>query len=394
MKILIHDFAGHPFQVELSRELARRGYHVVHAYFTADPGPKGVMEDCDFADGRVEVVGLDIDRAYSKANLVSRLLGDLQYRRVLFKRFEAHSFDVILSSNTPTWVQGGLLKLAKRSNAKFIYWCQDFYSIAVGSILSTKLGLLGNAIGVGLQVWDRWQMRRSDHVLHITEKFKETTDSWGIPSDRVSVIPNWGAIAEIPVLNKETAWGERNGIDSERAHILYAGTLGLKHNPYLIRDASQNLPDAQFTVVGSGVGMSALQSATNLKLLPLQSFKCFPEALASADVLIAMIEKEAGDFSVPSKVLSYLCAGRPIVLAASKSNLASFLVTTTGAGLVVEPEDHEGFINAIGEIIADKKLGEKMGRRGRRYAEENFAIDSVAERFAALFGKVTEMPKL
>jgi len=30
MRIGIHDFSGHPFQVQLSRELASRGHEVVH----------------------------------------------------------------------------------------------------------------------------------------------------------------------------------------------------------------------------------------------------------------------------------------------------------------------------------------------------------------------------
>ena len=32
MRILVHDYSGHPFQVELSRELARRGHEVTHSY--------------------------------------------------------------------------------------------------------------------------------------------------------------------------------------------------------------------------------------------------------------------------------------------------------------------------------------------------------------------------
>ena len=42
MKILIHDFAGHPFQMTLSRELANRGHDITHAYFAGDTGPKEI----------------------------------------------------------------------------------------------------------------------------------------------------------------------------------------------------------------------------------------------------------------------------------------------------------------------------------------------------------------
>ena len=41
MRVLVHDFSGHPFQVELSRELARRGHEVTHSYCPAWVSGKG-----------------------------------------------------------------------------------------------------------------------------------------------------------------------------------------------------------------------------------------------------------------------------------------------------------------------------------------------------------------
>jgi hypothetical protein len=43
MQLLIHDYAGHPFQVQLSRELAMRGYSVVHAFTGGLLTPRGSL---------------------------------------------------------------------------------------------------------------------------------------------------------------------------------------------------------------------------------------------------------------------------------------------------------------------------------------------------------------
>ena len=40
-RIAVHDYCGHPFQFELSREFARRGHEVRHFFFPEDAGPKG-----------------------------------------------------------------------------------------------------------------------------------------------------------------------------------------------------------------------------------------------------------------------------------------------------------------------------------------------------------------
>ena len=48
MRILIHDYSGHPFQVQLSRELARRGNAVLHLYNGSNPTtPKGAVSKRD-----------------------------------------------------------------------------------------------------------------------------------------------------------------------------------------------------------------------------------------------------------------------------------------------------------------------------------------------------------
>ena len=67
-------------------------------------------------------------------------------------------------------------------------------------------------------------------------------------------------------------------------------------------------------VVAQGAGMKLLEDAKakrrldSLRLLPLQPIARFPEVLAAGDVLVAVIEADAGTYSVPSKVQSYLCA--------------------------------------------------------------------------------------
>lgn len=41
LRILVHDFAGHPFQIDLSRALARRGHVVRHVYCESYTSGKG-----------------------------------------------------------------------------------------------------------------------------------------------------------------------------------------------------------------------------------------------------------------------------------------------------------------------------------------------------------------
>ena len=391
MQIIVHDYAGHPFQVELSRELARRGHSVKHAYFASDTGPKGHMKPEKDDTKRLSFLPLGEDIEYSKTDFRRRRQGDIAYGRALAKFVSKIKPDVIISGNTPTESQEAVVALCKRENVPFIYWCQDFYSIAASRLLEKKLPVFGHAIGAYYQFLERRQMHRSSKVVHITDAFCEQTDKWGIPAERISVIPNWGAIDEINVLPRDTNWAEENQINAQ-TRFLYSGTLALKHNPMLLARLANSLDEGQEVVlVSAGVGADFLRDKVtnnevrNLRILPLQSFDIFDQVLASGDVLLAVIEREAGTFSVPSKILSYLCAGRPIVLAAPKENLAAQILRETGAGLVVEPEDVDGFRNAALQYANYPDRANAAGKAGRRYAEENFDLSKVASRFEMLF---------
>ena len=304
MKIVIHDYAGHPFQVELSRNLSKKGFEVYHLYFAGDQGPKGNMS-VEEDDSNLFFEAIGSRKKYSKTNFIKRRSGDLQYGRDVSKRILELKPDVFISGNTPTETQEIILKACESSNCKFFYWCQDFYSIAATSILKKKIPIFGSIIGKYYRFLERRQMLRSNHIIHITERFCEQTDRWGIDRSRVSVIPNWGALNEINMLPKDTKWLQENKLDINSPRVIYSGTLALKHNPELLMIAAKNNPNVEFVIVATGVGVDYLskyvKQITNLKILPIQPFSIFSQVLSCADILVGVIEKEAGEFSVLQK---------------------------------------------------------------------------------------------
>jgi len=171
--------------------------------------------------------------------------------------------------------------------------------------------------------------------------------------------------------------------------------LGLKHNPALLSRAAahyqaQKRDDIAVVVATQGLGADFLRKEVemrgirNLKVLPWQPYERLPEVLSSADILTAIIEPDAGLFSVPSKILSCLCVGRPLVAAIPADNLAARTIKKARAGLVVEPGDESGFIARLDRLLDNRALREEMGANGRAYAEEKFDIAKIANRFLAL----------
>ena len=122
-----------------------------------------------------------------------------------------------------------------------------------------------------------------------------------------------------------------------------------------------------------------------ITLLPFQPYERLPEVLGTGDLLVVLLEQEAGAFSVPSKTLSYLCAGRPVLGLMPGENLASALVTRAG-GLVLPPTDASMPEAAawVARVLADDDLRQELGEASRDLAEQEFALERLASKFEQL----------
>jgi glycosyltransferase involved in cell wall biosynthesis len=241
---------------------------------------------------------------------------------------------------------------------------------------------------------DESLIRGSDSVVFISEEFQ---DAFRQVRERSRgawhVIENWAPLDSLPLRPKVNTWSRANGLADKRA-FLYSGTLGLKHNPELLAQLAHRFKDEKdvaVVVISQGPGRNYLErrkaelSLSNLRLLDFQSFEVFPDVIATGDVLLAIIEKEAGSYSAPSKVLTYLCASRPLLLSVPASNLSARIVSNNQAGIVTEPDDLEGFLKAAHELINSPDRASAFASRGRQYAAATFQIDRIGNRFEEVF---------
>jgi glycosyltransferase involved in cell wall biosynthesis len=75
--------------------------------------------------------------------------------------------------------------------------------------------------------------------------------------------------------------------------------------------------------------------------------------------------------ALPTKLLEYMAAGRPVVAAAAGQ--VADLMTSSGAGISCPPEDSAAVADAIRRLAADPEEARRMGLQGRRYVEEHLS---------------------
>ncbi len=398
MRIVVHDYAGHAFPTSLSRALAAKGHEVVHAFASSLQTPRGdlVRRDGDSATLEFREIPMDPEYTRYKYSFRRRRNMEVSYGREVARFISAWKPDAVLSGNTPTETQEPITRAAIAGGGRFYYWVQDFYSLAVDKILRRKIPVAGAWVGSWYRHLDRRQFERSSKIIAITEDFTPIlSNEFGVDPARVAVVPNWALIEEIPTMPKDNAWSRRHGLHDKFVY-LYSGTIGMKHNPAMLLELARRHAgddNVRVVIVSEGIGAdwlrkeAAAAGLTNLILLPYQPFHELPSVLASGDVLVGILEEEAGTFSVPSKTLSYLCAGRPLLLAMPLDNLAARITRDHGAGLTVAPGDLDGFLAAASQLHASEPLRREFAANARAYAEETFPI----EKTAAIFDRILAM---
>ncbi len=400
MRILSNDFGGYPYPAQLARELARRGHDVLHtscASLTTTPGGATAPRPDD--PPRFETRPLALAAPLEKYDFKRRFQQEREYGRLVSDAARAFRPDVVLSANTPLDAQKMLLAETRRLEAGFVFWLQDIIGIAAERILASKIPIAGALVGRHYVRLEAKLLRQSDHVVMITDDFRPILRGWKVPDDRMTTVENWAPVEELPLALPTNAWARETGI-ADAFVFLYAGTLALKHNPDLLLNLAVAMEGREIegqpvrvVVLSQGPGADYLReqaTARHLTCLDVHGFKPFsemPDAMAAADVLVAVLEPDAGVFSVPSKVLAYLCGARPVLLAVPAENLAARIVARERAGFVVPPDQMEAFLSSAEALATRPDLREEMGRNARAYAEAAFPIAAIADRMEAVLAK-------
>jgi glycosyltransferase involved in cell wall biosynthesis len=341
-----------------------------------------------FAPGdKVTVVPVRLGSQLAKRNFFKRFVQHKIYAARVVSAMESLNPELIISANTPIDIQAAIQKMCRGSEIAFVPWLTDVYSIALKSVVP----VFGNLIATRYAVVERSVARNSEGIVAISDDFRRLLIDWGVAPQRIALIENWGVMPFGPTPTKHNDWAGRYGLHGKRV-LLYSGALGFKHNPQLFLDLADEFrydEDVRVVVISEGYGAEWLsrrkRGFPHLLLLPFQPATEFYEALVAADVLIATINPDASEYSVPSKVLTYMAAGRPILAAIPPRNLAARTISAASAGMVVDPEDPIEFRRVARALMDDATLRFRLGEAALAYATANFEIEAMARRFEDVF---------
>lgn len=285
--------------------------------------------------------------------------------------------NVIYSNTWPIFATGLLWLVARIRNIPMVISVQDVYP---ESLMAQGRIRADSRLARWLMRIDRHIVQRCRSIIVISESFAAVyRERRGVSPERLHVVPNW--IDERSIVVAEARAADLRmalNIPPEAILLVYGGNVGAAAGVETVIEAFQDLGDGDnvyLLIAGEGARLAECQRLAEARGSPrIRFYSPWPQSetstvLSAADILLLPTRGTQSLASVPSKLITYMMTGRPVVaLAVPESELAG-LLTRTGCGWLVEPDRPELLANILREVVAcDKSILEQRGQAGRKYA--------------------------
>ncbi|HEX8743017.1 MAG TPA: glycosyltransferase [Thermoleophilaceae bacterium] len=277
--------------------------------------------------------------------------------------------DVVIAETPPLFTAVAAVWVKRMRRAKLILNVADLWPES-----AVQLGALKNRYAIrGAEALERFAYRNADRITAPTPGVARAIEAHPEFGGRVRLLPN---AVDVERFDPEANPPEPDG------PVIYCGTVGLAQGVRTLLEAARDLEreghDREFLIVGDGAERSELETLAstwglgNVRFTGRVKHEQVPQMIESASMAV-MLLRDVPLFAdaLPTKLLEYMAAGRPVVAAASGQ--VSELISSTGAGIACPPEDSRAVADAIRRLDSDPEAALEMGRRGRRYVEENLS---------------------
>lgn len=288
------------------------------------------------------------DRSSTLAKILNLLWFSLALVHAFTRLGKIHA---VMAGTTPPIVVAALAsRLARLKRAAFIYHKQDIYP-EVTVALGARLGGVAHII----RAIDAQTDRRATRVVVLSEDMAKTVVARGVRYDRVEVINNFDPWLIGPSKARKSAIGACEG----SLKVVFAGNLGRFQGLQTLFDAIDLLDDepAQFHFFGHGALSGAVDELARRhgETRVVAHGYCDPSEVAdflSAEADLAVVSLAPGVIraAYPSKTMSYLRSGTPILAMVEGGSELARMVVKRGIGVQCDPGDVDGLRDRISSL--------------------------------------------
>jgi len=209
-------------------------------------------------------------------------------------------------------------------------------------------------------------------------------ETYKVREENIVFITNWANSSERLEENRE---------ERERFEVLYGGTIGEAQKLDILIEAARILQerkvDINIKIVGDGMEKKNLQEIVrrenlkNVQFCNLVPENEFMKLITQTSVLAVTLREESKGMSVPSKLYTYLTAGKPILAIVPEGSEIDMEIKEDQLGISVSGNSPELIADAIIKLKEDKEFRERAGGNALKAFETKYnntiAVDKYYE---------------
>jgi glycosyltransferase involved in cell wall biosynthesis len=270
---------------------------------------------------------------------------------------------------------------------------RDLWAESIVTLTSVTPGPLLRALE-----WLEFRMYGcAPNIVTVGEGYTRQLVERGVPAERITIITNGVDRELFAPRPRDLELATRLGVEG-RFVCSYIGTVGMASGLEVVVRAGLKLRnrgrrDIVFLVVGDGATRESLQARVaqlgldNVILTGREPKALIPAYLSISDCSLVHLRRAPLYTTVlPSKIFEAAYMKRPIVLGVEGE--AARVVTASGGGICIEPDNDDQLIDAVERLADDPALRERLGQAGHDYVVLHYDRDRLAGDYLDLIDRV------
>jgi colanic acid biosynthesis glycosyl transferase WcaI len=283
--------------------------------------------------------------------------------------------DVLLVVSPPLGLAVSAILLSRLWHIPYVFDVEDLQPDA-----AADLGMLpGWAVRILYKV-EAAAYRHAKLVTTLTPSMRNRIVAKGVAREKVELLEPRMDDSLADLRPEEGATFRKKYDLGERFLVTHSGNMGVKQGLHVVLDAAALHRDDDSTLflfVGDGADCERLQQRAvemqlqNARFMPLLNQQDFRGLLAASGICLVTQQQSVSEIAFPSKIVTYLAAGRPIIASVNPECEVARVIRESGAGRVVNAEDPEALSFALREMREGDLSA--LGENARAYASERWA---------------------
>ena len=293
--------------------------------------------------------------------------------------------DCVVVLTTPPFLHAiyVLVNRLRGRKTRIIVWNQDTFPevLAAAGVLRRDSTLFRRLLSV-----QRWSLGGVHAVVALDHAMAGRLRELG--AGLVRVIPNWETQPHRPSNEPlPPEWAERLAQIRRdfRLCILYSGNYGWGHQLASVGHFLRQRPDQRdvyFLCVGGGERWERLAEMERetggraMSVHPYAPRAVYHHLLAAADFGLIALESACSGLMSPSKLHSYLAAGKPVLFLGPRASNVGEAISDFDCGMQIDENDPAAFAAVLEEIAQGRIDIGRLAAGARRAALERYAASA------------------